>query len=58
MQLSESYTLLQDFLEAKRIGFPRLYFVSNEELIDILAHTKQPLTVQVCINIDDSLILT
>lgn len=46
MILEEVQKLLEDFLDKKRGDFPRFYFLTNDELIEILSQTRNPHAVQ------------
>ena len=39
---------LADYLETKRLAFPRFYFISSSDLLDILSKGNQPVQVTQC----------
>lgn len=37
---------LEQYLETKRHVFPRFYFISNDDLLEILANARRPELIQ------------
>ncbi|RNF18023.1 cytoplasmic dynein 2 heavy chain 1 isoform X1 [Trypanosoma conorhini] len=45
-QVERCQKSLIEFLEAKRESFPRFYFISDEDMLEILGHSKNPSVIQ------------
>ena len=45
-RLSVCEKALAEYLETKRLAFPRFYFISSADLLDILSNGNQPVKVQ------------
>ena len=47
LRLEEIQKSLDMYLETKRQIFPRFYFISNDDLLEILGQSKNPMEIQV-----------
>jgi len=45
-RLEETQRALELYMETKRNIFPRFYFISNDDLLDILVHSNNPKRLQ------------
>ena len=45
LQLEIVQKKLNDLLAAKRVNFPRFYFLSNEDLLEMIGQAKNPATI-------------
>jgi len=47
LRLEDIQKSLDMYLETKRQIFPRFYFISNDDLLEILGQSKNPMEIQV-----------